>query len=187
MEIDYPYKLSDQDARSRLDILSKYLANKHGMLLPADFMLITRALFQFEGLCKKLDPRYELVDVLEPYVFQYLRKEAFNLGESRDKVLGGALEALETARHLPVRINKILRMVENNELRVRVDVDRRAAKSQQEERRNLRNTFTALVAAMILGTAWIMASGNGAILVPFLFTAVLFLLIWAFFFLYWTD
>jgi hypothetical protein len=31
MEIDYPYKLSDQDARSRLDILSKYLANKHGI------------------------------------------------------------------------------------------------------------------------------------------------------------
>ena len=31
MEIDFPYELSDQDARSRLDILSKYLANKHGI------------------------------------------------------------------------------------------------------------------------------------------------------------
>ncbi|HET9623175.1 MAG TPA: polyhydroxyalkanoic acid system family protein [Kofleriaceae bacterium] len=31
MEIDYKYELSDQDARSRLDILGKYLANKHGI------------------------------------------------------------------------------------------------------------------------------------------------------------
>ena len=31
MEIDFPYELSDQDARSRLDILSQYLANKHGI------------------------------------------------------------------------------------------------------------------------------------------------------------
>lgn len=163
------------------------VANKHNMLLPPDFMLITRALFQFEGLCKKLDPNYELVDVLEPYVFRYLRKEAFDVGESGEKLLSGALEALEAARHFPQRVNKVLRMVENNELRVRVDMDRRGERLEREERRNLRNTFTALMAALIVGVAWIMASGNGGVLVPFLFTAVLFVLIWAFFFLYWTD
>ncbi|HET7502880.1 MAG TPA: polyhydroxyalkanoic acid system family protein [Kofleriaceae bacterium] len=31
MEIDFPYELSDQDARGRLDILGRYLANKHGI------------------------------------------------------------------------------------------------------------------------------------------------------------
>jgi hypothetical protein len=31
MEIDFAYELSDQDARGRLDILSLYLANKHGI------------------------------------------------------------------------------------------------------------------------------------------------------------
>ncbi|MEA3199359.1 MAG: ubiquinone biosynthesis protein [Thermoplasmata archaeon] len=163
------------------------VANKHNMLLPPDFMLITRALFQFEGLCKKLDPRYELVDVLEPYVFQYLRKEAFSVGDSGEKMLSGALEALDAARHFPARVNKVLRMLENNEVRVRVDMDHRGQRLEREERRNLRNTFTALVAALVLGIAWIMAAGNSAALVPFLFTAVLFVLIWAFFFLYWTD
>jgi len=33
MEIDFPYELSDQDAKARLDILGKYLANKHGIAL----------------------------------------------------------------------------------------------------------------------------------------------------------
>lgn len=31
MEIDFPYELSDQDARGRLDLLAQYLANKHGI------------------------------------------------------------------------------------------------------------------------------------------------------------
>ncbi|HEX3473922.1 MAG TPA: hypothetical protein VHT91_02710 [Kofleriaceae bacterium] len=31
MEIDFPYELSDQDARGRLEILGQYLANKHGI------------------------------------------------------------------------------------------------------------------------------------------------------------
>jgi hypothetical protein len=33
MEIDFPYELSDQDARGRLDVLSQYLANKHGIVV----------------------------------------------------------------------------------------------------------------------------------------------------------
>jgi hypothetical protein len=31
MEIDFPYELSDQDAKGRLDILGQYLVNKHGI------------------------------------------------------------------------------------------------------------------------------------------------------------
>jgi ubiquinone biosynthesis protein len=162
------------------------VASKHRMLLPPDFMLITRALFQFEGLCKKLDPQYELVDVLEPYVRGYLRREAFDFTD-KDKLMATALETMDTLRHIPPRLNKVLRMVENNEVRLKVDFGRSTERAERDDRRNLRNTFTALVAALILGTAWIMASGNGAALVPYMFTAILFLLIWAFLFLYWSE
>src|SRR5665647_1276829 len=31
MEIDYPYVLSDTDAKARLELLGKYLAAKHGI------------------------------------------------------------------------------------------------------------------------------------------------------------
>lgn len=163
------------------------VANKHDMLLPPDFMLITRALFQFEGLCKKLDPGYELVEVLEPYVLQYLRSRVFKTDENaKQTVLATAFEVFETARTLPPRLNKVLRMVENNELRLRVDMGRAHERNEREERRNLRTMFTLLVGAMMLGTAWIMANTPGAF-VPYLATTILFLLIWAFVFLYWTD
>jgi len=31
MEIDFPYVLSDQEARSRLELLGQYLVNRHGI------------------------------------------------------------------------------------------------------------------------------------------------------------
>jgi hypothetical protein len=33
MEIDFPYELSDQEAKGRLDILTQYLHNKHGIVV----------------------------------------------------------------------------------------------------------------------------------------------------------
>lgn len=163
------------------------IANRHNMLLPPDFMLITRALFQFEGLCKKLHPEYELVEVLEPYVLRYIRREAFKFDDPKEALFTTAYETFDTLRSLPPRLNKVLRMVENNELRVKIDIGKMNEQREREERRNLRSTFTALVAALILGTGWIMAAGQGQALIPFLFASVLFLLVWAFFFLYWTD
>jgi len=31
MEIDFPYTLSEEDARARLELLGKYLSNRHGI------------------------------------------------------------------------------------------------------------------------------------------------------------
>lgn len=163
------------------------IASRHRMLLPPDFMLITRALFQFEGLCKKLNPDYELVEVLEPYVLRHVRREAFHVGDPKEALLASAFETFETLRGLPPRLNKVLRMVENNELRVKIDVGRASERAERDEKRHLRTTFTALVAALILGTGWIMAAGNNAALVPYLFASILFLLIWSFFYLYWSE
>src|SRR5207245_2281247 len=43
-------------ADPRLLELILRLAKGHRMLLPADFILINRALFQFEGFCREMDP-----------------------------------------------------------------------------------------------------------------------------------
>jgi hypothetical protein len=53
MEIDYPYSLSDTDARSRLEILGKYLHNKHG--ISVTWVEPTRAKFTGKYLVVKID------------------------------------------------------------------------------------------------------------------------------------
>lgn len=53
MEIDYRYALSDDDARSRLEILGQYLANKHG--IQVTWLDKMRARFNGKYLVVKID------------------------------------------------------------------------------------------------------------------------------------
>ena len=53
MEIDFPYALSDPDAKSRLEILGEYLANKHG--IKVTWVDTGRAKFSGKYLVVKID------------------------------------------------------------------------------------------------------------------------------------
>jgi Putative polyhydroxyalkanoic acid system protein (PHA_gran_rgn) len=53
MEIDFQYTLSDEDARSRLEILGQYLINKHG--IQVTWVERTRARFKGKYLVVKID------------------------------------------------------------------------------------------------------------------------------------
>ena len=53
MEIDYPYALSEADAKARLEILGQYLANKHG--IKVSWLAPTRAKFSGKYLVVKID------------------------------------------------------------------------------------------------------------------------------------
>ena len=53
MEIDFSYALSDEDARSRLEILGRYLGNRHG--IKVTWVEPTRARFSGKYLVVKID------------------------------------------------------------------------------------------------------------------------------------
>jgi hypothetical protein len=53
MEIDFQYSLPDPDAKSRLEILGKYLANKHGIAVT--WLDGQRAKFSGKYLVVKID------------------------------------------------------------------------------------------------------------------------------------
>jgi hypothetical protein len=60
MEIDFPYALSDQDARSRLELLSAYLNNKHG--IQVTWLDTLRARFAGRYMVVKIDGELTLGD-----------------------------------------------------------------------------------------------------------------------------
>lgn len=53
MEIDFPYSLSDNDAKSRLEILGTYLGNRHG--IKVTWVDGQRAKFSGKYLVVKID------------------------------------------------------------------------------------------------------------------------------------
>ena len=53
MEIDFPYSLSEEDARTRLHVLGEYLSNRHGIKVA--WMDDSRARFSGKYLVVKID------------------------------------------------------------------------------------------------------------------------------------
>ncbi|MBL9019364.1 MAG: polyhydroxyalkanoic acid system family protein [Myxococcales bacterium] len=58
MEIDFPYVLSDQDAKDRLDVLGQYLHNKHG--IKVSWVEEKRARFSGKYLLVKIEGELSL-------------------------------------------------------------------------------------------------------------------------------
>lgn len=164
------------------------LARAHRMLLPPDFALITRALFQFEGICRTLDPEFELVAVLDPFVAQVAWKNISSPTAQKELVQETVSELLKFGRTLPHTLNTLLRKVERNELSTRVEVAGLEGIKSAQGRGVLKTGFTILAASLIVGLALVYASPVPAERVgPFLFGAAAILVAWTLVMVFWSE
>lgn len=167
-----------------MELISKTADNNH-MLLPADFFLVSRALFQFEGICVRLDPQYDIVREFTPLVVRHLYREAMSeegLAQLKEPMQAYA----ELAATLPTRINNILRKVEANQLEVRVQEISMDGHTR-DDRRTMQRSFTALVGALIIGAGLTSLSPAPEATSNFLFFGALFVLLWGIVMLYYSE
>ncbi len=164
------------------------LAKKHKMLLPPDFMLITRALFQFDGFCRDLDPDYDLVTVLEPLVAELVWKNLTNTRKQKEIVEETLGELLKFGRQFPHTLNQLVRRVERNELRTTIDIAGLEGIKASQGRTGLKMSFTIVVAALIVGLGIVYTGPDpDARVLQFLFGASGLVVLWAFVLLMWSE
>jgi ubiquinone biosynthesis protein len=164
------------------------LAKTHRMLLPADFVLISRALFQFEGFCRELDPGFELVDVLEPFVAELLWKKISSPGSQKELMEETIGELLRFARSFPHTLNTLVRKVERNEISTRVEVAGLEGLKSSQGRGVLKMAFTVMMAALTIGLGIIYASpAPNTRAGQFLFAAGAVLAMWTVTMILWSE
>ncbi len=96
------------------------VALKHNLMLPSSFFLFERALMQVEGVSRELYPKFDIVEVAQANIVPLMRK--------RYELRPDPIQALETAREyrkfmhaLPKRADKLLKKLERDELKIKVD------------------------------------------------------------------
>jgi ubiquinone biosynthesis protein len=156
--LDYFEREDVSVADPRLMEMMLQIAKKHRMLLPPDFVLISRALFQFEGFCRELDPDFELVTVLEPFVAELLWKKISNPAQSKELVEETVGELLRFARSFPHTLNTLVRKVERNEISTRVEVAGLEGLKRSQGRGVLKMAFTVMMSALVIGLGIVYAS-----------------------------
>jgi ubiquinone biosynthesis protein len=186
--LDYFEREEVSVADPRLMEMILALARTHKMLLPADFVLISRALFQFEGFCRELDPEFELVDVLEPFVAELLWKTISSPSRQKELVEETVGELLKFGRTFPHTLNTLVRKIERNEIQTRIELAGLEGVKSAQGRGVLKTAFTIMMAALILGSAIIYSgpdpNGRAA---PFLFAAGAIFVVWTIVMLVWSE
>lgn len=152
------------------------IALKHGVMLPSSFVLFERAMAQIDGVCRALNPQFDIVEVAKKNIMPVLR--------DRYQMKPEPMEALETAREyrkfmstLPKRADTVLRKLESDELSVKID-----GEPIDNLRRQMRKTGYILAVTIILATLMlnIAISGNSIDIdpVPVSLSAVSIVVIW---------
>ena len=96
------------------------ISMKHGVMLPSSFVLMERALAEIEGVCRTLDPEFDITKLAQENLGMLLK--------ARYRPKPDPLRAVETARRyrelmreLPGRLDRLLKKLEDDEFKVKVD------------------------------------------------------------------
>lgn len=141
-------------------ILSEILSISymHHIRLPSDFAMLIRTIMILDGVGNKLDPEYQLVSKLEPFVRQ-LVKDKLSIKQIGTTALR-SFESLTTiVQRLPNRLDDLWDQLDDGDLTVGISVRDLQMIIQRVDRIANRLAFSLIVAALIIGSALILMGG----------------------------
>ncbi|MDX1632396.1 MAG: AarF/UbiB family protein [Thermoanaerobaculia bacterium] len=131
------------------------VAARNGVRLPGEISLLGKALLSLDQVGRILDPEFDPNAAIRRHASELMRRRMWST-VSPGGVLGGILETVEFFERLPSRVNRILELVADNELRLNltgVDFSHLVVGLQK-----VANRITAglVIAAFIVGAALMM-------------------------------
>ena len=123
--------------------------------LPAEFTMIAKALLNIDRVVYTLDPTFDPNAVIREQANEILEQNIIK-SMAPSNLLSGVVDLKEFAEKFPIRLNRILDQIGNNELRFKVDaIDEKIVLEGLQKVAN-RITLGLVVAALIVGASMLM-------------------------------
>lgn len=125
------------------------------MRLPPEFTMIAKALLNLDRVVFTLEPTFDPNAVIRERATEILQRNILK-SMAPSNLLSGVVDIKEFVEKLPVRVNKILDAIGNNDLEIKVDaIDEKVLIDGFQKVAN-RITLGLVVAALIVGAAMLM-------------------------------
>jgi ubiquinone biosynthesis protein len=132
----------------------------YSIRIPPDLMLLAKALVLIEGMGRALDPAFDMVEHLRPFIEKALRQKLSPLRVSRD--INRTLSSyLNLARNIPRDLKEIINRINRNKFKI--DLEHRGLdKFTADFDRSINRLSTSMIlAATIIGSSIIMQTDKG--------------------------
>ncbi len=133
---------------------------------PSDLMLLAKALMTMEGIGRSLDPDFNMIGHLKPFMEKVLRDRV-----SPSSLSSEALRVLRAygalASHLPKDLKELINRINRNKFKI--DLEHRGLNRliTDLDKSSNRLSFSLLISALIVGSSLIMQTDKGPILFGF--------------------
>ena len=136
------------------------IMRSHSIVLPADLALLFKALITLEGLGRRLDPEFQLVPYLTPFVKRVLaeRYSPRAVGRRMQQSVGGLLASLGG---LPGDIVRLVRDARRGRMKIEFDLKRLDHFGHQIDRSASRLTMGVVTGSLIVGSSIVMTVSGG--------------------------
>jgi len=132
----------------------------YNIRIPTDLMLLAKSLVLIEGMGRALDPAFDMVEHLRPFIVKALRQKFSPRRVSRD-INQLLFSYLNLARNIPRDLKEIINRINRNKFKI--DLEHRGLdKFTAEFDRSINRLSTSMIlAAMIIGSSIIMQTDKG--------------------------
>jgi ubiquinone biosynthesis protein len=131
---------------------------RHRLRIPPDFFLMLKALAALEGLGRMLDPHFDAVKQLEPFI-KRIQLDRLNPKRIAVDMVDSGFEFLHLFREIPGEMREILRQARQG--RIKMEFEHRGLEPMlsTHDRVSNRIAFAIILAALIIGSSLIVLSG----------------------------
>jgi ubiquinone biosynthesis protein len=136
------------------------ISRSHRIAIPADFVLLLRALVISEGLIRQLDPDFNLIEQVRPIAMRLFLSKYDPVRKLRH-MLTFLEESEELLRQLPTDIQRILQKMKAGEVTVRFQHENLEELVSEMESTSTRLSFSLIIGAIIVGSALIILADKG--------------------------
>ncbi|HYF13983.1 MAG TPA: AarF/UbiB family protein [Phycisphaerales bacterium] len=176
-----PEKLEDRTLRADVDaivsefrgatldrlnlgrVLQNFFATlrAHRVRCPADIMLLIKALTTIESVARDVDPSFELVPFVRPYVEDLVGRR-YGVSAVRRRLQRSAVQYLELVENLPGEIRLIVSQLRKNRLAVNLEHRglNRLTHTIEHASRNI--SFALVIAAIFVGSSILVLAARDA-------------------------
>jgi ubiquinone biosynthesis protein len=132
----------------------------HCLVMPADLAMLFKTLITLEGLGRQLDPEFEMVEHLEPFVRRVIA-DRYNPEALLKRGKRGIHDVLSIVTSLPHDVARLIKAARRGKFKIDLDLKRLDHFSHQIDLSVNRLTLGILTASLVIGSSIVMTVQGG--------------------------
>jgi ubiquinone biosynthesis protein len=138
-----------------------HMVTRHRLRIPPDIFLMMKALATIEGIARRLDPDFDMIQQSVPFI-QRIKLERLKPHRIADDLLTLSQEAARFVRQFPNDLMEVTRIVRERDFTLKIDDTSLERLRQNQRRTGNRVSLAILVAGLLIASALLISAPDSS-------------------------